>query len=154
TRRYICLSFLSGYARHRDLLSFPTRRSSDLSERRSQQAALSSPSGSASGWPELHRQPVHAVTQPGRSGAVVEDVAEMAAAVGTMDFTAGVSELVVGLAADRAGQRPVEAWPAGTAVELRVAREQFVAAPGAQECALALFLVERRAERPLGIFLA
>src|SRR5690606_41030633 len=78
----------------------------------------------------------------------------MAAAVGAVDLGSRVDELVVGRSADRAGQRAVEARPAGAALELGLARVELVAAAGAEESAGAVLVVERRAERALGRFLA
>src|SRR5690606_25231953 len=86
--------------------------------------------------------------------SVVEDVAEVSAAIGAVDFLARIAELVVGRGADRTRERTVEAGPAGAAVELGRARIEIVAASGADEGALALFAIERRAERALGMLLA
>ncbi len=41
-----------------------------------------------SGWLELHRQPVHAIAQPGRLRPVLEHMAQVAAAIGAMHFGA------------------------------------------------------------------
>src|SRR3954447_19848250 len=69
---------------------------------------------------EHQRKTVHAVAQAGRLRAVVEDVAEMAAAAGAMDFGAQHAEgPVLGLA-DGVFQRLPETRPAGAALELGV----------------------------------
>ena len=56
--------------------------------------------------------------------------------------------------ADRAFQRLVEAGPAGAALELGVGCEQFLAAAGAGEYAVALLGVQRAGAGPLGAMLA
>src|SRR5690606_13266847 len=129
-------------------------RSTGLRRTRHGPSPVERPAFPPSGRAELHRQAVHAIAQAGRLRPVVEDVAEMAAAVRAVDFLARIAELVIGLARDRPGKRTVEAGPAGAAVELGLARIERVAATRANERALALFLVERRTERPLRVLLA
>ncbi|KAG1242681.1 hypothetical protein G6F65_022888 [Rhizopus arrhizus] len=68
-------------------------------------------------WGEGHGHAVHAVAQAGRAGAVVEDVPQVAAAVGAMDRGADHAEAAVPGFADGGRQRLPEAGPAGTAVE-------------------------------------
>src|SRR3954452_2904971 len=103
---------------------------------------------------EHQRKTVHAVAQAGGLGAVVEDMAEMAAAAAAMDFGAQHAEgAVLGLA-DRVLQRLPETRPAGAALELGIGREQRQVAAGAGERALAMFFQQRARTRPLGALLA
>src|SRR3954447_12942725 len=103
---------------------------------------------------EYQRKAVHAVAQAGRLRAVVEDVAEMAAAAATVDFGAQHAEgAVLGLA-DGVFQRLVKTRPAGAALELGVGGKQRQVAAGAGEDALAMFFQQRARPRPLGALLA
>src|SRR3954471_20404133 len=95
------------------------------------------------GRPEVHGDAVHAVAQPGRLRAVVEDVAEMPAATRAMDLGARHEERVVGRGLDRAVDWLVEARPTGAGVELGLGGEERLAAGRAGEGALALLVVER-----------
>src|SRR4051794_36965420 len=80
---------------------------------------------------EYQRKAVHAVTQAGRLRAVVEDVAEMAAAAAAMDFGAQHAEgTVLGLP-HRVVERLPETRPAGAALELGVGGKQRQVAAGA-----------------------
>src|SRR5262249_22474197 len=95
------------------------------------------------------------VAEPGRRGAVREDMAEVAAAFGAMDLgprhpVAAIARGADGLVADRLG----EARPAGAAVELRVGLEERLAAGGADKGAAAFFLVQRARAARLGAVLA
>src|ERR1700736_2785272 len=100
------------------------------------------------------RETVHAVAQARRLRAVVEDVAEMAAAAAAMYFGAQHAEgAVLGLA-DRVLQRLIEARPAGAAFELGVRGEQRQVAAGAGEDALAMLLQKRARTRSLRALLA
>src|SRR5512143_3532342 len=71
-----------------------------------------------------------------------------------MVFLARHDELVVDLGRDGAVDRFPEARPAGPAVVLGARFEQRQLARGADEGPLALFVVERARERPLGALLA
>src|SRR5437868_4848247 len=51
------------------------------------------------------------------------------------------------------GQRLIEAWPAGSALKLRIGRKERQITSGASKCSLALFLVERTASWALGAVL-
>src|SRR5262249_38462246 len=86
----------------------------------------------------------------GRRRAVLEDVAEMAAAAAAMHLGAGHAVAVVGQGFDRALLRIVEARPAGAALEFLLRGEQRLPAAGAGEGAGALLMVERAAARRLG----
>src|SRR6202048_771070 len=73
---------------------------------------------------EHQRKTVHAVAQAGRLRAVVEDVAEMAAAATAVNFGAQHAEgAVLGLA-DGVLERLIKTRPAGAALEFGVGREQ------------------------------
>ena len=75
--------------------------------------------GSSSGGFEHQRNAVHAVTQPGRLGAVVEDVTQMPAAAAAINRGPRHAKAgVVGLADGPVERRP-EARPAGMAIEFR-----------------------------------
>src|ERR1700761_6018912 len=99
---------------------------------------------------EIHRHAVDAVAQVGRRRAVLEDMAEMAAAAAAMHFGAGHEIAVVGRGLDRSRLRIVETRPAGAAVELLLRYEQRLAAADASKRAGALFVVERATARRLG----
>src|SRR6478736_7379815 len=106
------------------------------------------------GRDEFQRDAVHAVAEPGGRRAVVEHVAEMAAAAAAMDLITHHTESVVGIGQHRALDGLVEAWPAGAAVELGLRIEQLQAASGAREGAGAVLIVERAGEGALGVLLA
>ena len=72
---------------------------------------------------ELQRHAVHAIAQARGLGAVVEDMAQMAAAAAAMHFGADHHLAGVGLGEHGAGQRLPEAGPAGAAVVFGVGRE-------------------------------
>src|SRR4029453_16537717 len=90
----------------------------------------------------------------GRRGAIVEAVALVPLAARAVVLRPRHDQLQVGLRADRAGQRRIEARPAGAAFELGVGREQRQVAAGAVEKALPLPVVERARAGTLGAFLA
>src|ERR1700722_18026873 len=69
---------------------------------------------------ELHRDAVHAVTQPGRLRAVFEHVAKMPLAARAVHLGAAHEPASVGRGFDRAIDRRPEAWPSGAALELGV----------------------------------
>ncbi len=100
------------------------------------------------------RKTVHAVAKSGRFRAVVEDVAEMAAAAAAMHLGAHHAEGAVRGRADRIVQRLPEARPAGAALILGLGREQRQVAAGAGEGALAVLLEQRARSRPLGALVA
>jgi len=67
---------------------------------------------------------VHAVTQAGGTRAVVEDVAEMGVALGTLHLIANHTEADIAIGLDvLLGDRLPEAGPAGARVELRSGAE-------------------------------
>src|SRR5260370_39873736 len=90
-------------------------------------------SGGAGG--EEHRDAVHAIAQAGRSRTVVEDVAEMAAALRAMNRRPADAQRAVVRGADGVLQRLPETRPAGMAVELGRGREQSELGAGAGEAA-------------------
>src|ERR1700722_13936522 len=103
---------------------------------------------------EIHRHAVDAIAQVRGRRAVVEDVAEMAAAAAAVHLGAHHAPAAIGYGLDRAGLRIVEAWPAGAALELLLRAEQRLLAAGAVERAGALLVIERTAARPFGAVLA
>src|SRR5689334_16037926 len=103
---------------------------------------------------EHQREAVHAIAQAGRLRAVVEDVAEMAAAAAAMHLGAQHAEGTVLGGADGVFERLVEARPAGPAFELGIGGEQRQVATGAGEDALAMLLEERAGAGALGALLA
>src|SRR5262245_17944745 len=100
--------------------------------------------------PEHQREPVDAVAQPRRLGAVVEHVAEVAAAPPAKDRLADHAERGVALGQHGAVQGIPETRPAGAALELRRGGEEIEPAAGARERAFAFLLQEGTAERRLG----
>ena len=106
-------------------------------------------------WLEIERNAVHTVPQPGRPGAVLEDVAEVPLAPRAVHL-GPLHPVASGRWSSR--PRPVhrrpEARPSGSAVELCLRREELLAAAGAPEDALAVFLVQRTRARALGAVLA
>src|SRR6266516_1832931 len=97
---------------------------------------------------EFQRGSVHAVALSGRLRAVVEDVAEMAAAAAAMHFGSRKDEAVIVRSADRVLDRREEARPPGAAVELGFGAEQRQIASGAGKNAGAVLVVERARIRP------
>src|SRR5262249_56928312 len=92
---------------------------------------------------ELEGHAVHAVAQPGGARAVVEDVAQVAAAAAAVDLRADHEEAAIGRRADGSLDRLIAAGPARAAVELRVRGEERQVAAGAAVRAVAVLLVER-----------
>src|SRR4051794_24737547 len=119
-----------------------------------QASAASSASSPKSGGAEAQREPIHAITQAGGLRPVVEDMAEVPATARAQDLGALDHQASVGAGYDRARQRLPEARPAGAAFELRRRAEQGQRAPGADECAAAMFVQKRAGEGPLGRRLA
>jgi hypothetical protein len=103
---------------------------------------------------EFQRHAVHAIAQAGRLRAVVEDVAEMAAAAMARDRSPRHAERAVGRFVDRLVERRPKARPAGAAFEFGLRREQRKVAAGTGERAVAMLLEQFAGERPLGAFLA
>src|SRR5439155_24632337 len=101
------------------------------------------------------RQGVDAVALPGGRGAVVEDVAEVAAAALAQHLDAGHEVALVDTALDvRLVLGLPEARPARTGVELRARREQDGAAAGAAVGAVVVVVDELAGEGRLGARLA
>src|SRR6185312_13691966 len=100
------------------------------------------------------RQPVHAVAQAGRRGAVVKHVPEMAAAAPAVHFGAVDSHGGIGAGQHGVGQRLVEARPTSAALELGLGIEQRQGAAGAAKRAGTVFVEQRRTTRRLGALLA
>src|SRR5687768_8042250 len=90
--------------------------------------------------PELESQPVHAEALAGRFRAVVEDVAEMAAAAPAMNLGPDHEKRAVGPGPNRVGERRGEARPAGAAVIFGGRAVDRQIAAGAQEGAAAMLL--------------
>src|SRR6185369_11323022 len=103
---------------------------------------------------ELERRAVHAIALAGRLGAIREDMAEMAAALGAMDLGSGHEVAGVGRGLDGVGDRRPEGRPARAAFVLGTRVEQGLAAAGTAEGASALLVVERAGEGPLGAVVA
>src|SRR5665811_586825 len=110
--------------------------------------------GGRLGGDEFERDAVDAVAQAGGLGAVVEHVAEMAAAAAAMDLVPEHAEGPVLALLDRALDRRVEARPARAGFELRLGFEEWQVAAGAGELAHALLFVERAGPGALGILFA
>src|SRR5256885_1530680 len=103
---------------------------------------------------ERQRQAVHAVAQARGLGAVVEDMAQVAAAAAAMHL--GAQHAVGAVLARGHGlvQRLPEAGPAGAAVELGLGREQRQRAARAGKGAGAVLLVQGAGAGALRAFLA
>src|SRR6266852_6176526 len=99
---------------------------------------------------EIHRDAVDAVAQVRRRRAVVEYVAEMAAAAAAMHLGARHAVAAIDRGLDRARLRIVEARPAGAALEFALRDEQRLAAARAGKRARALLVIERAAARHRG----
>src|SRR2546423_4323731 len=103
---------------------------------------------------ELDRSRVDAVTEPGGVRAVVEDVAQVAAALRARDLRSDHEVAAVGVLLDRGGRgRGVEARPAAVSVELGVRDEQLGAAAGAPVQPGRSRVPVLARERPLGALL-
>ena len=100
---------------------------------------------------ELKRARVDAVALAARSGAVVEDVAEVRPAPPARDLRADHEVAPVAVELDVLGVHRVgEARPSGAGVELGVRREELGAASGADVGAVVLRVDELAGERTLG----
>jgi hypothetical protein len=85
-----------------------------------------------------------------RRRAVLEHVAEMAAAAAAMHLGAHYAVAAVGRGLDRSGDWIVEARPSGATLELLLRGKQRLPAAGAGERTGPLLVVERAAPRRLG----
>src|SRR4029079_16854935 len=94
------------------------------------------------------------VAQSGRFRAILENMAEMAAATPAMHLGAAHEKAAVGRCLDRLVERRPEARPAGAAVELGAGLEQRLTAAGAVIHAGVVLLVERAGAGALGAVLA
>src|SRR5262249_18405645 len=74
----------------------------------------------------------------------------MAAATAAMHLGAHHAKAAVGRRLDRACDGIIEARPAGATLELLLRYEQRLPATGADECAMALLIIERAASRRFG----
>src|SRR5208337_669928 len=110
--------------------------------------------GSLLGRRKIGRHAVDAIAQPGGRRAVGKHVAEMRAASGAMHLGAGHAPAAVDRSLDRVLDRRIEARPAGAAVELGLALEQWLATAGAGEHARALLPIERATARAFGAMFA
>ena len=77
-------------------------------------------------------------------------MAEMSAASAAMDLSSRHAETPIDMGPHGTANRRVEAWPAGTALELRVGSEQGEVASGTDKGTAALFMVERAAAGRFG----
>lgn len=96
---------------------------------------------------KLKRDAVHAIAKTGRRRAVIENVAEMAAATATVHFGSCEHEPVVARRFNGVRQRPIETRPTRAAVELRGRIEQPQIAACARVTSRALLLIERTRHR-------
>src|ERR1019366_6354933 len=104
---------------------------------------------------QFQRRRIDAVTQSGRAGAVLEDMAEMAVALRTKHFGPDHAVAAVAFLLDMALRRRLgKAWPAAAGIELGVGFEQRLAAAGADVGAGPLLMLVFAGERPLGRLLA
>jgi len=104
------------------------------------------------GWIQLQGRRVDAVAQAGGPRAVVEDVAQVAAAGRAHDLGPAHEERAVGLGVHRlGGRRLVERGPPGAGLELRVRVEQLRPAPRTPVRAGPMLVPQLPAERPLGV---
>lgn len=105
------------------------------------------------GGDELEHLSVHAESEAGGGRAVVEHVTEVSIAFSTKDFGADHVVGAVGLEPDAvAGDRFVERWPAGAAVELGVGGEEVEVAADAVIGSGALLVEVDATECGLGAF--
>ncbi|SPP65374.1 hypothetical protein NITLEN_30288 [Nitrospira lenta] len=104
---------------------------------------------------KFQRDAVDAVTESGRLRTVIEEMALVAAAAGTVHFGAGHEELRVGARLHhlRVDRLP-EAGPAGAAVELLFRRIGGEIATRAVIDARGVILMQRTRKRPFRIFVA
>src|ERR1700694_982592 len=103
------------------------------------------------GWLQVERRRVDAVTLAGRTGSVVEDVAEVRAAVAAANLGTHHAVAVVGAQLDALGDgRLREARPTGARLELGVRAEQLVAAGRTAVHPVLLGVRVLAAERRLG----
>src|SRR5262245_11131239 len=98
---------------------------------------------------EGHRHTVHAIAQARRLWAVVENVAEMAAAAVAVHRGADHAEGPILLGTDRVVERLPKTRPTGAAVELGIGGIERQVAAGACEGALAMLFEQRAGEGPL-----
>jgi hypothetical protein len=77
-------------------------------------------------------------------------MAEMAAAAPAQNFGSIHEETMIGVRDECVRERPEEARPAGSAVELGRGAEQWKQASGADKSAAAMLIIEWTGERPLG----
>ena len=103
---------------------------------------------------ELQRQAVHAITQARRFRPVVEHVAQMPAAAAAEHFRPFHQQASVRARDDGVGKRPPKARPAVPLSNFVAERNSGQRAARADECALAVLVIERAREWPLGRGLA
>src|SRR5215471_6927810 len=103
---------------------------------------------------ERESETVHAIALAGWRRAVGKDMAEMAAALRTVDARTNHAERAVLLDPNRIVERGPEARPAGAAVELGIGREKRELTTGTDEGAGAMFVVQRTGVGALGAGLA
>src|SRR5262245_60781004 len=103
------------------------------------------------GRDEFQGDTVDAIAEPRRLGAVIEHVAEMAAAAAAMHLLAHHAEGEIGVLLHRVLDRRIEARPASAAIELGLGGEERQVAAGAGEGPLAMLFVEGTGEGALGV---
>src|SRR5258708_17734552 len=99
---------------------------------------------------EIHRDAVDTIALTGRRRAVVEDVAEMAPAIRAVNFGSHHAVASIGRGLSGAGDRRVEAWPAGSAFEFALGFEERLPASGAGKLSWPLFREQGAASRRFG----
>ena len=106
-------------------------------------------------WSRRHKPQgyaVDAVAQTGRFGTVLEDVALMTFAAGTVDFRPRENKFEVGCRGDHFGIDGLpEARPAGSAIELVFRRKERQVTTGTIVDACLMILVHGVHEWPLGL---
>src|SRR5258708_24268240 len=103
---------------------------------------------------ELERQPIHAITQPGRFWTILEDMAKMSIAPRAENLSAGFSQAVVSSFPDVSfGYRRPKAGPASVRLELCLRTKQRKITADTWECAVLMNIEERTCIGRLSSFL-
>ena len=104
---------------------------------------------------EVERDTVHAVAQAGGFWSIGEDVAQMPAAIGALNFRAHRKpRAVLGGFHGIGTERLIEARPTGARLKFGFGWKQLLATAGTGEHALSLFGVQRAGTGALGTMLA
>src|SRR4029077_4463516 len=107
-------------------------------------------SRSGSDRPEGEGHAIHAIAQPGRLGAVIKDVTEMAATPAAVNCGSQHAEARVLGRSDSPLERRPEARPSSTTIVLRGRGEKIEIATRTGEVAATLFMEQRAGEGALG----